>query len=397
MPNAPQQFKDDLTAVLEWSGATPEEWAVWNQEFRDTGNMNDGMRKVHEAFAYNSEIYIATGNAPSLKMQTMFDQFAAWLRRVYKSIRDELNVIYRQEYGEDLPILTGEVRQVMDRMLASEEQIVQAQTVRGMSPFYQTQQASGMDDSTWAAYQAMAKAAQDQSVSDLTAASLRQMRWLSNAKSRIFKEMQKENAEIRKDVRAQVAKEIEQQPIYRALRLIKFGEEMMPDGTTVKVEQNTKLSVAGMEELYMGEGDKYALLDWSSLGYGKYGMLSDEGMHPDALAERVGFSSGDELVRSLLNAKTLKEAVEQKTDQRMLEEYGDLSDQRSMDLAVERALHNEARARFVAAELRHAAKATQPVRVMLAAARQAARNIIGNKLVRDTKASEYSAAETRSG
>ena len=395
MPNAPQQFKDDLTAVLEWSGATPEEWAAWNQEFRDTGKMNEGMRKVHEAFAYNSEIYIATGNAPSLKMQTMFDQFAAWLRRVYKSIRDELNVIYRQEHGEDLPILTGEVRQVMDRMLASEEQIVQAQTVRGMSPFYQTQEASGMDDATWAAYQAMAKEAQDQSVSDLTAASLRQMRWLSNAKSRIFKEMQKQNAEIRKDVRAQVAKEIEQQPIYRALRLIKFGEEVMPDGTTVKLEQNTKLSVSGMEELYMGEGDKYALLDWSSLGYGKYGMLSEDGMHPDALAERVGFSSGDELVRSLLNAKTLKEAVEDKTDQRMLEEYGDLSDQRSMDLAVERALHNEARARFVAAELRHAAKATQPVRVMLAAARQAARRIIGNKLVRDTKVSEYSAAETR--
>jgi hypothetical protein len=395
MPNAPQQFKDDLTAVLEWSGATPEEWAAWNQEFRDTGKMNEGMRKVHEAFAYNSEIYIATGNAPSLKMQTMFDQFAAWLRRVYKSIRDELNVIYRQEHGEDLPILTGEVRQVMDRMLASEEQIVQAQTVRGMSPFYQTQEASGMDDATWAAYQAMAKEAQDQSVSDLTAASLRQMRWLSNAKSRIFKEMQKQNAEIRKDVRAQVAKEIEQQPIYRALRLIKFGEEMLPDGTTMKLEENTKLSVSGMEELYMGEGDKYALLDWSSLGYGKYGMLSEDGMHPDALAERVGYSSGDELVRSLLNAKSLKEAVEQKTDQRMLEEYGDLSDQRSMDLAVERALHNEARARFVAAELRHAAKATQPVRVMLAAARQAARRIIGNKLVRDTKVSEYSAAETR--
>ena len=395
MPNAPQQFKDDLTAVLEWSGATPQEWAAWNQEFKDTGKMNEGMRKVHEAFAYNSEIYIATGNAPSLKMQTMFDQFAAWLRRVYKSIREELNVVYRQEHGEDLPILTGEVRQVMDRMLASEEQIIQAQTVRGMSPFYQTQEASGMDDATWAAYQAMSKEAQDQSVSDLTAASLRQMRWLSNAKSRIFKEMQKQNAEIRKDVRAQVAKEIEQQPIYRALRLIKFGEEIAPDGTTVKMEQNTKLSVSAMQDLYMGEGDKYALLDWSSLGYGKYGMLSEDGMHPDALAERVGFSSGDELVRSLLNAKTLKEAVEEKTDQRMLEEYGDLSDQKSMDLAVERALHNEARARFVAAELRHAAKATQPVRVMLAAARQAARRIIGNKLVRDTKVSEYSAAETR--
>jgi hypothetical protein len=82
-----------------------------------------------------------------------------------------------------------------------------------------------MDDKTWAAYQAMSQESQDQSVADLTAESMRQMRWLSNAKSRIFKEMQKQNAEIRKEVRAQVAKEIEQKPIYRALRLIKFGRQ----------------------------------------------------------------------------------------------------------------------------------------------------------------------------
>ena len=396
MPNAPQSFKDDLNTVLEWAGATPEEWAAWDSEYRNTGKMNEGMRKVHEAFAYNSEIYIATGEAPSIKLQSMFDQFAAWLRRVYKSIRDELNTIYRQENGEDLPILTGEVRQVMDRMLASEEQITQAQSIRGMSPIYQTQEQSGMDNQTWAAYLAMSKEAQDVAVSDLTSASLRQMRWLSNAKSRIFKEMQKETAEIRKEVKAQVAKEIEKRPIYRALRLIKNGEVVNDDGTVIKLEENTKLSVAGMEELYMGEGDKYALLDWSKLGYGKYGMLSSEGMHPDVLADRTGFQSGDELVRSLINVRSLKEAVEEETDKRMLEQYSELSDPRAMELAVERALHNEARARFVAAELRHASKATQPVRLMLQAARQAAKKIIGAKLIRNTKVNEYSVAEMRS-
>jgi len=396
MPNAPQAFKDDLNAVIEWAGATPEQWAAWDSEYRTTGKMNDGMRKVHEAFAYNSEIYIATGEAPSIKLQTMFDQFAAWLRRVYKSIRDELNVIYRQENGEDLPILTGEVRQVMDRMLASEEQIIQAQSLRGMSPLYQTQEQSGMDNQTWAAYLAMAKESQDVAVSDLTSATLRQMRWLSNAKSRIFKEMQKETAEIRKEVKAQVAKEIEKRPIYRALRLIKNGEVVNDDGTVIKLEENTKLSVAGMEELYMGEGDKYALLDWSKLGYGKYGMLSNEGMHPDVLADRTGFQSGDELVRSLINVRSLKEAVEEETDKRMLEQYSELSDPRAMELAVERALHNEARARFVAAELRHASKATQPVRLMLQAAKQAAKKIVGAKLIRNTKVNEYSVAEMRS-
>jgi hypothetical protein len=396
MPNAPESFRNDLNTVIEWSGATPEQWAAWDAEYRSTGNMNEGMRKVHEAFAYNSEIYIATGEAPSVKMQSMFDMFVVWLRRVYKSIKEELNAIYRQEFNEDLPILTGEVRQVMDRMLASEELIIQAQEVRNMVPIYQTQEQSGMDDSTWAAYQALAQESQNAAITSLTEVSLRQMRWLSNAKSRIFKEQQKQTAEIRKEVKAQVAKEIEKQPIYSALRLIKNGEIVNDDGTVIKLEENTKLSVAGMEELYMGEGDKYALLDWSKLGYGKYGMLSNEGMHPDVLAERTGFQSGDQLVRALMGAPSLKEAVEQETDKRMLEQYSELSDPRAMEIAVERALHNEARARFVAAELRHAAKATQPVRLMLQAAKQAARRIVGNKLIRNVKVSEYSVAEMRS-
>ena len=397
MPNSPQAFQDDLTTVLDWAGVTPDQWTAWNQEFKDTGKMNEGMRKVHEAFAYNSEIYIATGSAPSLKMQTMFDQFAAWLRRVYKSIRDELNVIYRQEHGEDLPIMTGEVRQVMDRMLASDEQIEQAQTVRSMTPIYQTQAQSGMDDATWAAYQAMAKEAKDQSVSDLTAASLRQMRWLSNAKSKIFKEMQKETAETRKEVRDQVAKDIEKEPVFRALRWLKYGEMTTPDGEDIKVTAGNKLKLDDVKALY--PEDKNGLQDVpdiKKLGFGQYGMLAAEGLNPDLAADMFGFTSGDQLVRALVDAPSIKEAIDTRTDQRMLEEFGDMYDPKARELAVERALHNEARARFVAAELRHAAKATQPVRVMLAAARQAARNIIGNKLVRDTKASEYSAAETRS-
>ena len=397
MPNAPQSFVDDLNTVLEWAGATPEEWTAWNQEFQDTGKMNEGMRKVHEAFAYNSEIYISTGTAPSVKMQTMFDQFAAWLRRVYKSIREELNVIYKEEYGEDLPIMTGEVKQVMDRMLASEEEIEQAQTVRGMVPIYLTQAQSGMDDATWAAYQAMSKEAKDQSVSDLTAASLRQMRWLSNAKSKMFKEMQKETAETRKEVRDQVAKDIETEPVFKALRWLKYGEMTMPDGEEVKVSAGNKLKLDDVKALYPESGTGLqSSPDIKKLGFGQYGMLAAEGLNPDLAADMFGFTSGDQLVRSLVDAPSLKEAIDTRTDQRMLEEYGDMYDAKSRELAVERALHNEARARFVTAELRHAAKATQPVRIMLAAARQAARNIIGNKLVRDTKASEYSAAETRS-
>ena len=388
LPNATQQMKDDVQTVLDWFGI--ESLEAWNAMSLEE------QRKYHERWAYNHEIYVFEGKAPSIKMQTLFDQFSAWLRRVYKSIRDELNTIYRQEHGEDLPILTGEVRQVMDRMLASDEQIRQAETVRGMVPLYQSQEESGMSDAEWAAYQAMMKESTDASIAELTNASLRQMRWMSNARSKLLKEMQKQTAEIRKDVRAQVTKEIEQEPIYRAIRWLKYGEMTTPEGEEIKVTAGNKLKLEDVKAMYPeNRAGIQDVPDFQKLGYGQYGMLAAEGLNPDLAADMFGFTSGDQLVRTLLDTPSLKEAIDTRTDQRMLEEYGDMSDPKQMNLAVERALHNEARARFVAVELRHAAKATAPVRVMLEAARQAARRIVENKLVRDTKASEYSAAETR--
>ena len=54
--------------------------------------------------------------------------------------------------------------------------------------------------------------------------------------------------------------------------------------------------------------------------------------------------------------------VNAETDARMLAENGDLNTPEAKEAAIEAALHNEARARFVAVELRFLEKATQPVR-----------------------------------
>jgi hypothetical protein len=387
LPSATEQMKSDVQTILDWFGI--KDLATWNAMSLEE------QRKYHERWAYNHEIYVFEGKAPSIKLQTLFDRFSAWLRRVYKSIKEDLNAIYMQEYGEELPILTGEVRQVMDRMLASDEQISQAEQVRGIMPLYQTQAEAGMDDAEWAAYQEMQRESHDTAVAEMTTSSLRQMKWLGNARSRLLKEIQKKNAAIRKDVRAQVAAEVAAEPLYRAMNFIKRGERLLDDGTTVKVDGSTKISIDALIEMYAGEGDKYALFDWSQLGYGKYGMVAEEGLHPDFIAEQVGFQSGDEMVKALVGATPMKEAIETQTDKRMLEEYGDLNNAKQINSAVEMALHNEARARFVAVELRHAAKATQPVRLMLQAAKNAAKQIIGNKVIRNVKASEYSIAEQR--
>lgn len=388
-PNATEQSKQDMQTVLDWFGV--KDLATWNQMSLDE------QRKYHEQFAYNYEIYLFEGKAPNIKLQTIFDRFSAWLARVYKSIRDDLNAIYRQEHGTDLPILTGEVRQVMDRMLATSEQIKQTETVRNMVPIFQTQEQSGMDDGEWAAYQEMSQEATNAAIGEMQTASLRQMKWLSGARSRVLKEMQKETAEIRKSLRDKIVEEVKADPVYRAINWLKTGETVDQNGNDIKVDAGYKLSIAAVKAMYP-ESDTalYQGPDLKILGMGKQrGMMSEDGLHPDLVAEMFGFKSGDDLVRALVSARKFNDEVNVRTDERMLAEHAELQDPKSIEVAVESAIHNEARARFVSVELRHLAKATAPVRVMLEAARQAAVAILASKPIGTIKPKNYAIAEAR--
>ena len=387
-PDATDQAKEDMQTVLDWFGV--KDLATWNALSLDE------QRKYHESWAYNYEIYLFEGKAPSVQMQSIFERFSAWLRRVYKSIREELNEIYRQENGEDLPILTGEVRQVMDRMLASEEQIKQSEAVNSMVPMYQTQEESGMTDEEWAAYQSMMAEATEVSITELTQASLRQLKWLGNARSRVLKEMQSKTADIRKGVREEVAAEVQNDRVYKAMEFLKRGVAMDENGQEIQALAGHKLKIADVKALYPESKESLTPApDLAKLGYGKYGMLAEDGLSPDLVASMFEFESGDQLVRSLLEAKPIKEEIDERTDNRMLEEYADLMDPASIELEVQKALHNEARARFVAVELRYLAKATQPARLMIQAAKTAAKSLIGNKVIAEIRPRDYTLAEAR--
>lgn len=385
--NAPATIVEDFQKLMDFVGVA--DVTAWNAMSLEE------QRPYHEAIASAHEVWFFEGKAPSVELQPVFDRISAWMRKIYNYVATTINDLYKANYGRDLPILNDEVRSVFARMYASEEQVSQAEQVRNMVPMFQTQEQSGMDDATWQAYQELYQEAHDASVTDLTKASLRNMRWLSNAKSRILKELQRAADTQRKEVRAEVAAELENEPVYLAMRYLKRGEIVLPDGTVQKSDGNYKFSIAALEQMYMGEGDKYALLDWSKLGHGKYGMLSKEGLAPDVVAEMFGFPSGDALVRALLDAKPIDEEIRARTDARMEAEYGDMTDEREVQLKVEEALHNEARARFVAAELRFLNKSTQPVRVMMQAARQAARDILAGKPIKDIRPRDYSLAEAR--
>jgi hypothetical protein len=380
--NSPEEIKKDFQTVLDWFGIPNVE--TWNSMSLDD------QRPYHEQFAYNYEIYISEGKAPSVGMQKLFDDFSRWIRRAYLSIKNELNEVYKKQFGKDLPILTGEVRQVMDRMIASEESISQAEVVRNMMPMFMTQEESGMDDDRWNEYQKLIADARETSIANLTKSSISQLKWVQNARSRYLKKLQAQVKETRKQVAAEVEKQIKDKPIYKAIRWIKNGEMTDPEtGEEIKVLKGHKLNSDAIKEMY--PETMLARPDLSKLR----GMTSDEGLHPDVVAEMLGYSSGDQLIQELISTPTLKEAVQQGTDIRMASEYGNLLDHKQIEADVERALHNEARARFVAAELRFLNKATQPVRVMLQAAKLAAQQLLSNVRLSDINTRKFSVAESK--
>ena len=127
------------------------------------------------------------------------------------------------------------------------------------------------------------------------------------------------------------------------------------------------------------------------------GMTARNGLHPDIVASLPGmmFGSGDELVQALNDAPAPMVEIERRTDERMLELYGDISSPEALRRAADLAIHNEVRARLLKTEADALAKAVGKKRVMDSAAREFAAQIIARLRVRDLRHGQYAAAEQR--
>jgi hypothetical protein len=378
-PNAPATVVEDMNRVLEWFGVPDLD--TWR-------NMSlDQQREFHEKFARGYEAYLFEGKAPSTALARTFQRFSEWMRRIYRSIK---------ALGVEI---NPDIRRVYDRMLASDDAIKEAEQARAYAPLFKDEKAleeAGVDP---VAYHTLNAEATADAVDQLQARSMRDMRWLGNAKSRALKALQKEAAEKRKVVEAQVREEVGAVPVYAAENFLRRG--VLPEGDRNNAQRraidatqgmNTKLDLATLKDMY---GDAPAA-PWRYLATGKHGLATTkDGLHPDIVADIFGFPSGDALVRELLAAEPQTQVVEGLTDQRMLEEHGELASPDALERVAEQAIHNEARGKFIATELAALNKALGSVRVLVAAAKQYAEAVIGRKTLADIKPQVFEAAETR--
>jgi murein L,D-transpeptidase YcbB/YkuD len=143
-------------------------------------------------------------------------------------------------------------------------------------------------------------------------------------------------------------------------------------------------------------------------------MTSKTGLSPDLVADMFGYPSGDALVRAVLAAEPMGSVIEGITDQRMLERHGELATPEALEAAANEAVHNEARARSLATELKSQSEmmnersdtgrtnaAGRPITVntIVEAAKQFALNLVARRRVNDLKSAawQHRAAEARAG
>ena len=386
-PNAPSSIRADMNILLNWFGVTGVGKEVSALEVWNLMNLNE-KRVAHEQFARGFEKYLMEGNAPTPELQSIFARFRSWLISVYKFLtHPHVNVP-----------LTDDVRAVMDRLLASEEAIKAAEEDRGYSMLFTSAEQAGMSQEEWQKYQEQGARATSEAVGRLTARSIADMQWLANAKSRKLKELQRKVAKVRAGVEAEVRAEISAKPEYVLKRFLTDGS--LPEGNWNNEQRKALADIAGLKaKLDMGAlKDMYGegpAAPWRYLATNL--VRTEDGMHPDVLAPIFGYDSGDAMVRALLAAENETQLVEGMTDQRMLERHGELSSPEDVMAAVNAAVANEARGKFLTTELNALRAATGKPAILAKAARLAAENLIARKVIRSLKPATFEHAATRAG
>lgn len=208
MDNAPQQVKDDWNALKEWTG--------WNDN--ETVNTD-----AHEKFARGFEAYLREGEAPTKFLERTFRRFSKWLSAIYRAV---------SRLGGLPP---KEIRDVMDRMLASQEDIEAYTEQQQLEQFEKTElykQLSEQDQARMQSYIADVKEKAKERV-------MRKL--MKELDNRPIKEWEQEKDAIQIEIEKRL---IEQYPIYKEhQRYNVFGESALKDTQYKSVEELGKAEV----------------------------------------------------------------------------------------------------------------------------------------------------------
>lgn len=337
--------------------------AFFDKEQSDDA-LKDGaiMRALHEQFARGFETYLMEGRAPSVEMRNVFATMARWLTEIYKKIRGNLDVN-----------LDNEMREVFDRMLATDEQIEMAKARAKFEPLFTDAAMAGMTEAKFKEYQEQQEKAKDKEQETLRTKLIAQLR------RRATQWWNEEHQDI-VDQQQEILKE---QQVYKTREAFRNGE--------IKLDHAAVKEMVG-ETVTNKRGVKSTRIPPMLKGMTLTGML---GVHPDEAAAAAGYNSGAEMLEDLITAPTIKKAAEDIATQEMLSRHGDMMNDGTIEAEADRALKSEEHAKALMIELRNLARGTTVPALERAVIRDIARQRIGKLSFRQINVAKHRKAEIK--
>jgi GGDEF domain-containing protein len=303
-----------------------------------TGRLKE-INAKEERISHAWEQYLAEGKAPTRRLGGVFTRFKDWLVGLYRGI-DGVKAQYRVNYGQELG-LSDEVRGVFDRLLAGDRALDEA---RG---------ATATDTRIPGLAQHMTPAELDR---------MKQLR--DDARTEADLETQgtaadllaKQVAEFRGKARAESAAELNQQPVYRAMRFFQYGELLNGQGEPV---QNELLVDKNGQPLKVDRASFVKEFGAETARKMPKGMLvRADGVPLEEIPPLLGFGSGEQLVKALREATPLDRELEARTQAKVDAEFTP-AQRHLADFAL-KAANNDFEAEMKLLELRAMAKVVNP-------------------------------------
>jgi hypothetical protein len=310
LPDAPQRAKDDMAKIHEFLGSKP------GKPF---------TRAQHEKWARGFEAYAMEGNAPSIALADAFSSFKAWLLRIYQSAL-RLNVR-----------LTPEIRGVMDRMLATDQELAEVREAQQMTALF-SEKPDGMSDAAWDRYQRLTRhsaQASEQTLLKKTMAAIQRGReaWY--------------NEELRNEMTV-VAEDVNAEPRYRLIEAL--GNQRRLEGGEVVPVDTLRLDKQELVDTF--GPDILSQLSRSKIGGQRPLWQETGGVGIDEVAEVYGFKNGQAMIDALRKTPKRLRRIREIAQERLTAKYGDPLNDGTLEEEALAALHNDQQAAQTIAELK---------------------------------------------
>lgn len=285
LPNATEQMKKDRQTMLDYADVN-KDWDSLSQEEKTA---------AHERWAEAAETYMMEGKAPSKELQPVFNRFKKWLLAIY-------DAVFSDRRNKNAVPINDEIRQVFDRMLASEDQIAEMERIDGYFSALPDVVLDALSEPRKQMLRNFAAKAHDKAVQMLTKESL--VNFNQERKDRIQK--------YREDVEPQVKEAIAKQPLYMA------SEQILDIASDLKTAK-------GVANRYLeGNFDESKMATF------------------DMIAEANGFTSGDELAKTIISEPSFTGAVNRHIDEMVQDAFPDIYKERGLaEEAARDAMYND--------------------------------------------------------